>query len=114
MSLPDEPSPSVYDENGDMLEIQTASKLSELVWGIIADAFKYSKEHHNSIPPEKSLLDFFKSEVNQKGLDERSSELVFQMAHMWGDFVGEPIEKQSLRFFWLEECIEGGQSLFGD
>lgn len=30
---------------------------------------------------------------------------------MWGDFVGEPIEKQSLRFFWLEECIEG-ENLF--
>jgi len=28
---------------------------------------------------------------------------------MWGDFVGEPIEKQSMKYFWLEECIEGGK-----
>ena len=53
-------------------------------------------------------MDFFKSEVQAKGLDDQTSRLVLQMAQMWGDFVGEPIEKQSLKFFWLEECIEGG------
>ena len=54
-------------------------------------------------------MDYFRSEVKGKKLDDASSKLVFQMARMWGDFVGEPIEKQSLRFFWLEECIEGGK-----
>ena len=54
-------------------------------------------------------MDFFRSEAKGKGLDDASSKLIFQMARMWGDFVGEPIEKQSLRFFWLEECIEGGK-----
>ena len=111
LSPPEDAARSVYDELGDMVKAETAIKYSELVWGIIADAFKYSNEHHNSIPPEKSLLDFFESEVKDKGLDEASSKLVFQMAHIWGDFVGEPIEKQSLRFFWLEECIEGGKCL---
>ena len=55
-------------------------------------------------------MDFFKSEVLARGLDDFSSKVVLQMAHVWGDFVGEPIEKQSLKFFWLEECIEGGGS----
>ena len=111
LSPPEDAARSVYDELGDMVKAETAIKHSELVWGIIADAFRYSNEHHNSIPPEKSLLDFFESKVKDKGLDEASSKLVFQMAHIWGDFVGEPIEKQSLRFFWLEECIEGGKCL---
>ena len=83
-------------------------KLSALTWGIIADAFSYCSDHKASIPPEKSLMDFFKSEVQAKGLDDQTSKLVLQMAQIWGDFVGEPIEKQSLKFFWLEECIEGG------
>jgi predicted NAD/FAD-dependent oxidoreductase len=30
---------------------------------------------------------------------------------MWGAFVGSPIQTQSLRFFWLEECIDG-ENLF--
>ena len=54
-------------------------------------------------------MDFFKGEVKRRQLDDASSQLILQMARMWGDFVGEPIEKQSLRFFWLEECIEGGK-----
>jgi predicted NAD/FAD-dependent oxidoreductase len=30
---------------------------------------------------------------------------------MWGAFVGSPIQRQSLKFFWLEECIDG-ENLF--
>ena len=29
------------------------------------------------------------------------------MAQMWGAYVGSPVQRQSLKFFWLEECIEG-------
>ena len=93
---------------GHLVESQRATTHSEIVWEIISSAFKYSRENGSSIAPQSSLMDFFKSEVKAKGLDEASSKLIFQMARMWGDFVGEPIEKQSLRFFWLEECIEGG------
>ena len=108
-SPPEDVTPSLYDELGHLVEDQTAEKHSELVWEIISNAFKYSRENGSSIPPQSSLMDFFRSEVKGKGLDEASSKLIFQMARMWGDFVGEPIEKQSLRFFWLEECIEGGE-----
>ena len=84
---------------------------SNIVWSIISDAFKYSNDFSGTIPPEESLLDFFKTKIKEQGLDARSSKFVLQMARMWGDFVGEPIEKQSLKFFWLEECIEGGQCI---
>lgn len=33
------------------------------------------------------------------------------MAEMWGSFIGSPITSQSLKFFWLEECIDG-ENLF--
>ena len=99
---------SVYDELGNLMDQKTAVKLSELTWGIIADAFSYCNDHRDTVPPEKSLMDFFRSEVQAKGIDDQTSKLVLQMAQIWGDFVGEPIEKQSLKFFWLEECIEGG------
>lgn len=110
-SPPEDAPPSLYDESGHLVESQTAKKHSELVWEIISNAFKYSRENGPSIPPQSSLMDFFESEVKGKGLDDASAKLIFQMARMWGDFVGEPIEKQSLRFFWLEECIEG-ENLF--
>lgn len=27
---------------------------------------------------------------------------------MWGAYVGDGVELQSLKFFYLEDCIEGG------
>ena len=103
-----EVSPCVFDEDGHRLDTDAEGMYSNIVWGIISDAFKYSNECSATIMPEESLMDFFKVKVEQKGLDSRAAKIVLQMARMWGDFVGEPIEKQSLKFFWLEECIEGG------
>lgn len=101
-------STSVYDELGHPLEEESGAKYSELVWGIISDAFKYSNENSASIPPDQSLMDFFRTKVKEKDLDDHASKTVLQMARTWGDFVGEPIEKQSLKYFWLEECLDGG------
>lgn len=87
---------------------EKAKKHSELVWGIISDAFKYSNEQSDTIPPDRSLMEFFETKIKEKDLNGPSSRLVLQMARIWGDFVGDPIERQSLKYFWLEECIDGG------
>ncbi|MCJ1455108.1 hypothetical protein MMC28_005462 [Mycoblastus sanguinarius] len=108
---PEDAAPSTYDESGLLLEAETARKSSGIMWGIVSEAFRYSDTNSASIPPEESLMDFFKSKVKEQGLNEASAKLVLQTALMWGDFVGEPIEKQSLKYFWLEECIEG-ENLF--
>lgn len=88
---------------------EKAKEHSELVWGIIADAFKYSNAESASIPSNKSLLDYFKMKLEEKDIEDESKKLVLQMCRIWGDFVGDVIEKQSLKYFWLEECIEGGR-----
>ena len=41
-------------------------------------------------------------------LTAQEKQQVLWMAEMWGAFVGDPIQKQSLKYFWLEECIDGG------
>lgn len=96
----------VYDESGQLLTDERASEISEIVWGIIGDAFKHSNEYSTSIPPDMSLMDYFRLRVEQMKLDRLTSKLVFQMAHIWGDYVGEPIETQSLKYCWLEECLD--------
>lgn len=109
---PEGDSAMVYDESGGLLEEQKAAKHSELVWGIIGSAFKYSNQESTSISQECSLINYFQSSLKDKGLTGASSELVLQMARIWGDFIGDPIEKQSLKYLWLEECIEGGSGSF--
>ncbi len=117
---------TIFDENGKVLEETKANRYSEIVWGIIADAFKYSNDHSSTIPPTQSLMDYFKEKVrdySQCDSDELASlgatpetrdlddaqKTLLRIAQMWGAFVGDPIERQSLKFFWLEECIEGGK-----
>jgi len=35
--------------------------------------------------------------------------LVLSMSEMWGAYVGDRVERQSLKFFFLEDCIESGK-----
>lgn len=42
-------------------------------------------------------------------LTPKQRQQLLWMAEMWGAFVGGTVDKQSLRYFWLEECIEGGK-----
>ncbi|KAK4249062.1 hypothetical protein C7999DRAFT_39763 [Corynascus novoguineensis] len=109
-------SSNIFDEDGRLLPLEEGEKLSTLVWNIIEDAFAYSNKYGPSIDPGKSLLDFFQEEVVKRIPDteegyERQRRLLLQMAELWGSFVGSPLNMQSLKFFWLEECIEG-ENLF--
>lgn len=105
---PEQEAVSAFDELGHLLSEPKGKEILKLAWGIIDDAFKHSNEDSPSIPPNRSLMDYFQIRVKEKNLDEPTAKLVFQMAHVWGDFVGEPIETQSLKYLWLEECIDGG------
>jgi hypothetical protein len=96
-----------------------AGEVSELVWGLIEQAMKYSEDESASISADESLYDFFKNKVpdliplemdGDKSVEKRRQN-VLNMSDMWGAFVGSPIERQSLKFFWLEECIDG-ENLF--
>jgi len=87
----------------------------QMLWddGLIAEAFKYSNENKDSIPVETSLYDFFEERVAKMFQDlpadqaEKKRRALLNVASMWGAYVGSPVTRQSLRFYWLEECIEG-------
>lgn len=118
-------SETVIDADGKILEELEAKDCSDRMWGVIASAFQYSGENADRISPDESLLDFFRSSaeelfgegseqngdagvdmVQQKMVDERTR--LLWMAEFWGVIIGSPIDRQSLKFFWLEEGVEGG------
>ncbi|KAK1778888.1 hypothetical protein QBC45DRAFT_147126 [Copromyces sp. CBS 386.78] len=107
---------AVFDEHGHMLPAKDGERFSTIMWNIIAEAFQYSDKHSAEIDTSRSLLDFFKEKVVDQIPETeedyaRKREIVLQMAELWGAFVGSPVEKQSLKFFWLEECLDG-ENLF--
>lgn len=106
---------SVIDSNGKPMNPAEAGEYGRLLWddGLIAAAFKYSNEHSKSIPASRSLYDFFEEKAQElftglpKEEAERKRSGLLQACEMWGAYVGSPVQRQSLKFFWLEECIEG-------
>ncbi|KAF3760651.1 FAD/NAD(P)-binding domain-containing protein [Cryphonectria parasitica EP155] len=107
----------VFDEEGTLYGLEEGEKHATMMWDIVQAAFKYSNKHTAEIDPGESLLDFFRTSLRElipeteDGSWQRKREVVLQMADLWGAFVGSPVDRQSLKFFWLEECIEG-ENLF--
>ena len=104
---------NLFDEDGNSVLEGTASEYNKIMWGIVVDAFKYSNKNSALIPAGESLYDFFKSKLSDSSSEgdadhEKRKKMVLQMSQMWGGFVGGTIERQSLKFFWLEETIGGG------
>lgn len=107
---PEGESTAAFDENGRAMSEEQLNKHNEIMWDIIERGFKHSSEHSPSIPRSRSLLDFFDTVVKDKGLDASASRVVIQLARIWGNFVGGAIQRQSLKYLWLEECIDGGMA----
>ncbi|KAK3681429.1 hypothetical protein B0T22DRAFT_473404 [Podospora appendiculata] len=106
----------VFNEDGDFLSLDESTDYFTTAWTIIGDAFEYSSKHTSGIAPEKSLLDFFRDNIKKAIPDterdyEKKRHMVLQLSAIWGAIIGSPVNKQSLKFFWLEESIEG-ENLF--
>ena len=97
----------IFDSKGDKKTIEESNELSAKMWGLIVDAFKHSDEHSSSIDPAISLHDYFNQRLSSEIGDRRKLQDALNESRMWGPFVGDSIERQSLKFFFLEECIEG-------
>lgn len=76
---------------------------------MIEEAQEYSLENGASISESASLHEF----VVEKALElfpdnEKDRNLLCQMSEMWGAYIDDPIQRQSLRFAWMEEVCGGG------
>ena len=92
-----------------LVDRQKSSEYLEILWDILVDAFRCSNEHCATIPPNISLKDFFQEKLSASLLDKGVQKFVLEVAEMWGSFIGDSFEEQSLKWFWLEECLDGGE-----
>ncbi|PHH81062.1 hypothetical protein CDD80_3344 [Ophiocordyceps camponoti-rufipedis] len=97
---------NVLDTSGKRLS--SGERYTDVMWGIIGEAFDESNKNSAVIDVGKSLLDFIHEKLAvHPGLDSGDRRIVLQLAESWGDFIGSPVSRQSLKFFWLEECLDG-------
>ena len=103
----EEDSTVVYDSLGVPIPTETSARGFDKLWDLITMAFKYSNESCEDIPPNLGLKEFFRRELEEsENVDEQ--ELILLLGDIWGGFIGDPWDRQSLRWFWLEECLDGG------
>lgn len=104
---PPERGESIFDTEGKTL--QNGRFLTEEFWNQVVRAFQYSNENSLTIDPAVSLLDRLREEWSQKFSSGLQHDLV-ETSRMWGQFVGSVIERQSLKFFWLEDGMDSGNA----
>jgi hypothetical protein len=115
-----------FDPEGKLIPEAEATECNEHLWEIIGKAFKHSNANSASIPSDQSLMNYITHHAEgkfresfpeayqstaSKGQEELKHELLLKMADMWGAFIGGTTDKQSLKFLWLEECLDG-ENLF--
>lgn len=101
-----------FSPEGHPINNDVSAKVQDFVWNTIAEAFEYSNRHGDSIPVERSLFDFFQERVQQTNLTDEEKQLCLDTCKLWGAYVGDQVDKQSLRFFRLEECVDGSEYLY--
>ncbi|KAJ5774040.1 hypothetical protein N7457_008936 [Penicillium paradoxum] len=104
---PEDGSHMAFSTEGHRIAPEVNAKVQDFVWTTIAEAFEYSNRHGDNIPAERSLFDFFSERIQQKDFSDEEKHLCLDACKFWGAYVGEQVDKQSLRFFRLEECVDG-------
>lgn len=103
----------LIDQKGNIVSEDVANETLQFVWDILEKAIEFSKSSSGDVDPSTSLYGFFVDECN-KMVDhghwtDYQRTLVLSMSEMWGAYVGDRVERQSLKFFFLEDCIESGK-----
>lgn len=93
----------------------SVSTYSDITWEIIEEAFEHSSSYSQGIDSKQSLSDFFLQKLEEKVpntkanyANERKRRIIKQMSKTWGTYIGSSADRQSLKFLWLEECLEEG------
>ena len=109
---------SICDSQGTCLGRDLARRYYEEVWEILDLAMEKSREESASLSGSEKMMDFFRDEVRRR----RSSQgkhpgddyemLMLQIVEMWGAFMGNECEWQSLKNMWLDDGLGGGMLHF--
>ncbi|KAK0744892.1 putative flavin-containing amine oxidase [Apiosordaria backusii] len=102
---------SICDSKGKWLDREVARQLYEEVWRILEKATDKSRDEKASLSDTAKMMDFFRREVRDGCSGAESPDnykaLITEIVEMWGAFMGDECERQSLKNLWLEAGLEG-------
>lgn len=98
----------LFDSDGNSVEPSRALKLQRLIWGIFEESFAYSVEHSSEISAADSLYDYVRNCLAELDVPDQDRRTIAQLSQLWGDYIGDPITRQSLKYVWMEVVCTGG------
>ena len=103
---------SICDSDGKWIERDTARQRYDEVWEIIDMAMQLSREENAPISASARMMDFFRQEVARRSSHAAKPDVyastMNDIVEMWGAFMGDECERQSLKNLWLDGGLEGG------
>ncbi|EFY85276.1 flavin containing amine oxidase, putative [Metarhizium acridum CQMa 102] len=108
--VPDEPDSIFFDSAGERIPKDKADPCAEVVAGALKKAIEHSKKRSSSIDPQTSVLDYVLEIVRQSHLNAESKIICEQMIHMYNSEIGDCIASQSLKYFHLEDGMDGNDA----
>ena len=94
---------------GHLIDEEIASKIREFVSESVAEAFQYSNQQKENISAKTSVLSFFQEKLDDTDFSDAEKQLCLELLRFEGAGIGESIERQSLKFFSLEEHPDQGK-----
>lgn len=107
--------PYTFDQDGHLLGVKESEESTGIFWGLIEKGMGLSEEDTATIDSGISLYDWIGerlAETIPESEDEwrRKRQTVLHMSEVWGALIGSPIQRQSMKFLWLEKWLEGGET----
>lgn len=103
----------LFDSNGNAVEAERASELQDRIWSLFKESFGYSTRHGTQISPSASLYQYVRKRIAELDVADDDRELLAHLSKLWGNYTGDPIQRQSLKYVWTEVICGGGNHLLG-
>ncbi len=101
----------LFASDGNPVEPARALRLQELIWTFFKDSFVYSAEHGSENPTAASLDQYVRKRIAECAVPDDDRELLAGLSEMWGNYTGDAIQRQSLKYSWTEVVCNGGRYL---
>jgi hypothetical protein len=97
---------------GELIDTTESDAIQTEFWDTVAFGCEFSKRYSEWISPQTSFYDFCERKASliynkSTATGKRSYERFMALSEMWGAFVGSDVRMQSLKFFFLEELLDG-------
>ncbi|KAI5309007.1 hypothetical protein KEM55_004312 [Ascosphaera atra] len=99
----------VMGQDGTPVPTATASVAADFVWTLIEKTIDWSLQNQSKIPAHLDVFEYMKAKIEESDLSKEEKGHCIESSKVWGSYIGSPIDRQSLKFFFMEGGVEGGK-----